>query len=118
MEGSAQPIPARRGGPGEAPSGALGPVRLGNRAGVRREVVAEDELADPGALGDAPDLRDVGVQPGHPPERLTGDAVPLQVAQVGDLVDQDVGPLREGDPASFAVVSPENTTEPSAVSNR
>ena len=49
------------------------------------------------ALGDAPDLRDVGVQRGHPPERLTGDAVPLQVAQVGDLMDQDVGPLREGD---------------------
>jgi hypothetical protein len=50
------------------------------RAGVRREVVAEDELADPGALGDAPDLGDVGVQPGHPLERLTGDG-PLAAIQ-------------------------------------
>jgi hypothetical protein len=80
--------------------------------------VAEDELADPGALGDAADLGDVGVQPGHPLERLARDAVPLQVAQVGDLVNQDVGPRARAIRPSFAVVSPENTTEPSAVSNR
>jgi len=80
--------------------------------------VAEDELADPCAFGDAPDLGDVGVQRGHPLERLTRDAVPLEVVQVGDLVDEDLGPLRERDQAVVRVVSPENTTEPSAVSKR
>ena len=59
--------------------------------------MAEDELADPGAFGYAPDLGDVGVQPGHPLEGGAGDAVPLEVAQVGHVVDEDVGPVGQSD---------------------
>ena len=36
--GSAQAVPARCRGPGEAPPGTLGPFRLGNRVRVRREI--------------------------------------------------------------------------------
>ena len=59
--------------------------------------MAEDELVDAGAFGDASDLGDIGVQRGHPFEGGTGEAVPLEVAEVGDLVDEDVGTLGEGD---------------------
>jgi hypothetical protein len=59
--------------------------------------MAEDELADSCPFGDAPDFGDVGVQPGHPFQGSTGDAVPLEVAEVGDVVDEDAGPLGEGD---------------------
>ena len=59
--------------------------------------MAEDELADPGALGDAADLGDVGVQRGHPHQFGPGRAVSFQVAEVGHLVNEDVGLLGQGD---------------------
>ena len=59
--------------------------------------MAQDELADPGAFGDAPDLGDIGVQRGHPLQRGTGEAMPLEVAEVSNLVDEDVGALGQGD---------------------
>jgi hypothetical protein len=77
--------------------GALRPFCLGNGVRVRWEVVAEDELADPRAFGDAADLGDVGMQPGHPGQFGVVGAVPLEVTQVGDLVDEDVGPPGQGD---------------------
>ena len=65
------------------------------------------------------DLGDVGVQRGHPLEGGAGEAVPLEVAQVGNVVDEDVGAVGQGDQVVVrTVVSPENTTEPSAVSKR
>lgn len=45
----------------------------------------------------APDLGDIGVQRGHPFKGGTGHAVPLKIAKVSNLVDEDVGTLREGD---------------------
>ena len=59
--------------------------------------MAEDELADSGALGDAADLGDIGVQPGHPLQGRTREAVPLEIAQVGNVVDEDVGAVGQGD---------------------
>jgi len=59
--------------------------------------MAEDELADSGAFGDASDVGDIGVKRGHPFQGGTGGAVPLQVTEVGDVVDEDVGTLGEGD---------------------
>jgi hypothetical protein len=59
--------------------------------------MAEDELVDSRASGDAPDLGHIGVQRGHPLQGGTGNAVPLEVAEVGNLVDEDVGTLGESD---------------------
>jgi hypothetical protein len=59
--------------------------------------VRQDQLADSGALGDAADLRDVGVQPGHPVQGRPGEAVTGQVAEVGDLMDENVGAAGERD---------------------
>ena len=59
--------------------------------------MAEDQLADPRAFGDTPDLGDIGVQPGLPFQGRTGRAVPLEIVKVGDLVNEDVRPLCEGD---------------------
>jgi hypothetical protein len=59
--------------------------------------VAEDEFADSGALGDATDLGHIGVQRGHPGQFGIVRAVTPQVAQVGHLVDQDVGVLGQSD---------------------
>jgi hypothetical protein len=59
--------------------------------------MAEDELADSCAFGDAADFGDVGVQRGHPFEGGAGDAVPLEVAEVGNMVDEDAGIAGEGD---------------------
>ena len=69
-------------------------------------------------FGDASDVGDIGVQRGHPFQGSAGGAVPLQVAQVGNVVDEDVGPLGQGDQVVVTAVSPENTTEPSAVPKR
>ena len=80
--------------------------------------MAQDELADSGPFGDAADLGDIGMQRDHPLQGGIGEAVPLEVAEVGNLVDEDVGPLGRAIRSSFTVVSPENTTEPSAVSKR
>ena len=55
--------------------------------------MAEDEFTDSCPFGDAPDLGDVGVQRGHPLD----DAVPREVAEVGNVMDEDVGTLGEGD---------------------
>ena len=55
----------------------------------------EDEVADASALGDSSDLADVGVKRGHPFEGGPGEPVPLQVAEVGHLVDEYVGTLGE-----------------------
>jgi len=59
--------------------------------------VAQDQLAGACALGHAADLGDVGVQSGHPVQGGTRDAMPLEVAEVGDLVNEDVGALSQGD---------------------
>jgi hypothetical protein len=80
--------------------------------------MAENQLADAGSLGDAPDLGDIGERGGHPFELGPSGTVPLEISKVDDLVDQDVGVMGESDQASFTAVSPENTTEPPAVSNR
>jgi hypothetical protein len=80
--------------------------------------VVEDQFGNACALGDAPDLGDVGVKRGHPLEGGAGGAVPLEVAEVGDTVDEYVGTLGDAIRSSFTVVSPENTMEPSAVSKR
>ena len=85
------------GRPAEALPGPLGPVRDG--AWVGGQVVAEDELTHPGPFGHPSHLADVGVQRGHPGQLGLVRAVPPQVVQVGDLVDQDVGPLGQGDQA-------------------
>ena len=59
--------------------------------------MAEDELTDSCAFGDSSDLGDIGVQRGHPGQGGTGEAVPLEVAEVGNVVDEDVSTLSEGD---------------------
>jgi hypothetical protein len=51
--------------------------------------MAEDKFADSGAFGDAPDLADIGVQHRHPVEGGTGGAVPLEIAEIGHLMDED-----------------------------
>ena len=51
----------------------------------------------PGALGDAPDLGDIGVECGHPLEGGSGETVALEVGQVGNLVDEDVDVMGEID---------------------
>ena len=58
--------------------------------------MAQDELADSGAFGDAADLGDIGVQCGHPLEAEPVEAVPFEVAEVGNFVDEDVGALSPG----------------------
>ena len=88
---------ARGGGAGEAFSGAPGPVRVADRGRVSREVVGQDQLARSGAFGDPADLGDVGEQRGRPVQLGPVGAVPGQVAEVGHLVDQDVGPLSQRD---------------------
>ena len=62
-----------------------------------REEMVEDQFTNSGPFGDAPDLVHIGVQRGHPFQGGPGDAVLLEVRQVGDLVDEDVGALGEGD---------------------
>jgi hypothetical protein len=71
--------------------------------------MAQDELADSGAFGDAADLSDIGVQRGHPLQGGAGKAVPLEIAEVGNLVDENVGALGQGDQI---VVSRWNTASP------
>src|SRR4029077_11716362 len=77
-ERSAQAVAACGGSPAEALPGALGPFRIGDRVWFSRKIVAQDELADSGAFGDAADLGDIGVQRGHPLQGGTGEAVPLE----------------------------------------
>ena len=77
--------------------GALRPVRIGDRIRFSRKVMAEDELADPCAFGNAPDLVDIGVQRGHPLQSGTGEAVPPEVAEVGNLMDEKIGALGQRD---------------------
>jgi hypothetical protein len=60
-------------------------------ARVSGSVAAEDEFVDSCAFGDAADVGDVGVQYGHPNQAAPGHAVPFQVAEVRDLMDEDVG---------------------------
>jgi hypothetical protein len=102
----------------EAIPSAPRPLCFGDNSRVRWKVVAEDELADPYALSDAPNLGDVGMQRGHPGQLGVVGAVPLEVVQVGDLMDEDVGPRARVIGSSFTVVSPENATDPPGVSNR
>ena len=64
---------------------------------VRREEMVEDQFTNSGPFGNASDLADIGVQRGHSLQRGPGDAVQLEVCEVGYLVDEDVGALREGD---------------------
>jgi hypothetical protein len=91
-ESSAQAVAARGGCPAEAPPGVLRPVRIRDRVRFGRKVVAEDELADPGALGDPADFADIGVQRGHPGQLGGVGAMPFEVAEVGHVMDEDVGP--------------------------
>ena len=56
-----------------------------------------DRFADFCEFGDGPDFRNAGVQRGHPLKGLAGDTVPLQIAEIGDLVDEDVGIVSEAD---------------------
>ena len=65
--------------------------------------MAQDELADSGAFGDAADLGDIGVQRGHPLQRGTSEAVPLEVAEVGNLVESSLARHRETRAARPAV---------------
>ena len=62
--------------------------------------MAQDELADSGAFGDATDLSDIGVQRGHPLQGGAGEAVPFEVAEVGNLVNEDVSALGRGGKAA------------------
>jgi hypothetical protein len=75
----------------------LCPFDIRDRVQSGRKIMAEDELAGSCAFGDAPDVGDVGVQRGHPFQGCPGDAMPLEVAQVSDVMDEDVGALGEGD---------------------
>ena len=59
--------------------------------------MTEDEFAYPGALGDASDVVDVGLQPRHSVEVGPGKAVALQVVEVRNLVDENVGASGECD---------------------
>jgi hypothetical protein len=61
--------------------------------------MAENQLADAGSLGDAPDLGDIGERGGHPFELGPSGTVPLEISKVDDLVDQDVGVMGESDQA-------------------
>ena len=79
--------------PAEALAGAFCPFRIRDLVRFSREEMVEDEFANSGPFGDAPDLVHVGVQRGHPFQGGPGDAVLLEVRQVGDLVDEDVGVL-------------------------
>jgi hypothetical protein len=81
--------------------------------------VIEDQFADTGAFGHRTDLVDIRMEGSHPVERGAGEPVPLEVREVGYTVNEDVGTfLAKLIRSSFTVVSPENTTEPSAVSKR
>ncbi len=95
-ERSAQAVAAGGGCPAEALPGAFRPFRIADRFRVSRKIMAEDQLADPRAFGDAADLGDIGVQPGLPFQGRTGRAVPLQIVKVGDLVNEDVRPAVRG----------------------
>jgi hypothetical protein len=50
--------------------------------------VIEDRLADFCAFGDVPDFHNAGVRRGHPLKGIAGHAVPLQIAKIGDLVNE------------------------------
>ena len=65
--------------------------------GSGRKIVVEDEFFDPGPFSDPSDFADIGVKRGHPLQAGSGQAVPLEVAEVGNLVDEDVGAPGEGD---------------------
>ena len=72
----------------------------------------EDRFADFCEFGDGPDFRNAGVQRGHPLKGLAGHTVLLQIAEIGDLVDEDVGIVSEAT-GHQRQWSPENTTESS-----
>src|SRR6202020_2344764 len=93
----AQPVAACRRSSVEPQPGALCPFRLRNRVWLCREVVGENELVDSRAFGHAADLRDIGMEPSHPLQGLAGEALTLQVAEVGHAMNEDVGTLGEGD---------------------
>ena len=59
--------------------------------------MGEDQLPDFRALGDRPDFADIGVEGRHPLEGGAGEAMALEVIQVRDTVDEDVGSVGEGD---------------------
>ena len=59
--------------------------------------MAEDEFVDSCAFGDAPTSVTSVCSAAIRCEGGTGGAVPLEVAEVGNLVDEDVGTLGEGD---------------------
>ena len=72
-----KPCPARRSHAARGDG-----VRPGGQA------VIEDRFADFCAFGDVPDFRNAGVQHGHPLKGIAGHAVPLQIADIGDLVNE------------------------------
>ena len=92
-----QTVAARGGSPGEALPRTRSPFRVGDRLRLSREVVVEDQLAHSCALRHAAHLRDVGVERGHALERRAGGAVPLEIVEVGDAVDEDIGARGERD---------------------
>jgi hypothetical protein len=57
--------------------------------------MAEDELTDSCAFGDSSDLGTIGMQRSHPGQGGARKAVPLEVAEVGNLVHEDVGTPRK-----------------------
>jgi hypothetical protein len=92
-----QPVDASGGPPAEALLRTCCPFHIGDGVRFSREEVGQDQFVDARAFGDAADLGDIGVKRGHSLQRSAGEAVSLEVAEVGNTVDEDVGPLREGD---------------------
>jgi hypothetical protein len=83
--------------PAEALSRAFGPFGFGDRIGFGGQIVVEDELTDLGPFGHPPDGRHIGVQIGHALQREAGQTLSLEVAEVRNLVDEDVGSPGECD---------------------
>src|ERR1700733_8623902 len=96
-EDATQAVASGRGCPAEGGRRARRPFGLPDRSRLGREVVGEDELVDACALGDAPDLRHVGVESRHPFQLGARRPVALEVAEIRDTVEEDVRFLGEGD---------------------
>ncbi len=96
-ERPAQAVVACGSFPAETFPGALCPFFVCDHLRLSRQVVSEHELAGPGAFGDAPDRADIGMERGHPLDGGANDAVPFEVVEVGNTMDEDVGTLGEAD---------------------